>query len=128
MSSQLLGVRVTRTTPPTSHVVWTGYTEEGRAHHKEFIRTRCHDEETDGELSFEDISTEPVITKKGYYRATGAPLGVSITHFSADGRSAGGYTLKRSPRGSVKHGRFIWFWADGTPYCESVQIRVTGAA
>lgn len=92
------GLRVMRSggrlNKASSHVVWVSRDESKLAARRDFIRDKVHNEDADGNLSFEIVTREPVIHRPGRYK-TRKGLIAEIDSVKEDGMICSGYLVEK---------------------------------
>jgi hypothetical protein len=126
--TQLLGFKVSRSggiAHPSSHVVWSGFTEAARASHKDFIRTRVHNDAYDGVLTFEDTQVAVLVESPGQFTLTD---GRKVEIVDVRDRTAFGYILAANKRGALKRKGLFHCYVNGEGYGCSKGLQLTATS
>lgn len=121
----LLGLRVSRSGSalcrPSSHVVWSGFSEADRTQHQAFILEKVAQPAHDGVTTFEPVESPVVVDNPGLY-LTDKGKTIAITNV---GRiDAFGHTFKRTRSGEVKPGGTVLVYVNGEGFGLSAGLQL----
>ncbi len=114
MTKKLLGLRVTRTGTVKfgtggTHTVWCGFAESERVAHREFIMEHCYSPEFDGEITFEHVEDDAIVTRAGRHHSTIGDVMIQ----GVRGVVWHGRLIKRGARGVERLDRIIHGYING---------------